>query len=155
MHPRRDRRKKAEQQEGLELSALVRASKADALCDEARDVLIRRIEGVSLRPAHRPIRISSNSDLNTIRYMSAYLKLHIQDRLEASQPLDIPDWGVVEEDARSIKMPLATRALYLAGKELSDRGFDVPALPRLRNLIIGLEANIRELKVNDRERDPV
>ncbi len=133
---RSSRRTIDQREEARSLAALVRASTADAFNDEAKDLLLRCIEGKHNRRKGRPTRIVSPlSNEGMLPLLAAELSHAIWWCLKSGQPIDLERWGRVQEDPESMTLPLKTRALTITQKVLRERGYQVPSIGRLRNRI--------------------
>ncbi len=131
---RRNRRTIRQREDAEELAGIVRASTADALIDEAKELLLKCLEGkLSRRPGRPKIPTGFMSDYAVVPGLAAELKYAVELRLQQELPLDIPGWGHIGEHPDSRSLPLKERALTIVHKALQDRGYQVPSVARLRN----------------------
>jgi hypothetical protein len=131
LHARRTRKQREKAEELLKLIGPVTK---DALVPEARDLLLKRIAGKTVRKPHRPTRLPSHRDVD-ITILAKWIKQSVELCVEEGLPLNVPRWGLVAEDPSSSKLPLAERSIHTACKALRERGFEVPSCATLRNRI--------------------
>lgn len=149
---RKDRRTKTQQEEAESLAALVRAGQAEALCEEAKEILALRVEGKAFRGRGRPKASKAIvNDRLVLLYLAIGLKHSIEKCLGASLPLEIPNWGPVNDYPEFYELPLKTRALHMAHAALRDRGFRMPSVSRLRNQMAEVDSYSREFIVKARD----
>lgn len=130
------RRTERQRIEAQELADLVRTSSSDALCDDAKEILIQRIEGKAVGRRGRPLlSVGLLSDVAVVPSLAAELKHAVELLLADGLPLDLAEWGLIEEKPETKGLPLKLRALTIARDAMQDRGYNVPSLRRLQNRI--------------------
>lgn len=145
----RARRTKKQREEAEELLKLIGPVTEGALAPEARDLLLRRIAGGTIRLPHRPRTRLPNSGFDPA-LLAKWIKQSVEGCIEEGQPLDVPWWGILTEDPSWSELPLAERSLRIARKALRDREIDVPSCATLRNRMSKIP-DLRHLIVKARE----
>lgn len=132
-----ERRTNKQRAEAHELVALIQASTADALVQEAKALLSNRVAGKSFRAVGRPrASVRLPSTLKDAKWQIAVELEHaIRERLRAGLPLEIPGWGAVTEGPGTEGLPLAERSIELTHQSMLNRGFSLPSPRRLQNEI--------------------
>ena len=142
------RRTKKQREDAEELLKLIGPVTKGALVPEARELLLRRIAGGTIRQPHRPPkRTSSGIDASLL---AKWIKQSVEGCIEQGRPLDVPWWGIVTDDPSWSELPLAERSLRIAWKALHDREIDVPSCATLRNRMSQIP-DLRHLIVKARE----
>ena len=145
------RRTTKQRRQAKDLAELIGPLTKDALVPEARELLLRRIAGETIRQAHRPAHKISDRQSDTM-LLAKWIKQSVEACIREGQPLNVPRWGVVGEEPSWSQLPLAERSLRIARKALVERGFRPPADPALRNGMSKIP-DLRQLIVNAREEE--
>lgn len=146
LHARRNKQQRLEAEELLKLIARVTEG---ALVPDARELLLRRIAGGTIRQPHRPANQSSTLATDP-GLLTKWIKQSVELCIEEGLPLTVPWWGMVEEDSSWSELPLAERSLRIARRALSNRGFRLPSDATLRNQMSRI-VDLRHLIVKARE----
>jgi hypothetical protein len=145
------RRTTKQRQQAQDLLELIRPLTKDVLVPEARELLLKRIAGETIRQAHRPANQTSHR-LSDTMLLAKWIKQSVEACIREGQPLNVPRWGVVSEDPSWSQLPLAERSLRIARGALVARGFRPPADAALRNGMSKI-SDLRQLIVNAREEE--
>lgn len=148
--PRLQARRTAKQREqGQHFVELIGPLTKDALVPGARELLLRRIAGHTVRQSHRPANQISHRLSDTL-ILAKWIKQSVEACLREGRPLSVPRWGVVEEDPSWSRLPRAERSLRIARRALIERGYRPPADGALRNGMCKIP-DLRHLIVKARE----
>ena len=141
MHGRQDRRTKAQRAEADRLIELVNASTSNSLGPIAKGYVLQFLRGEPFHSRGRPPAQMSTRSARTVS-LAIFLKEHIEARLQAGEPLDIPHRGLVADEPEWAALPISEHAMLLVQRELRLLGYRPPSVSALRNAIA---ASRREL----------
>lgn len=130
--PLHARRTKEQRTQAHELLSLIAPLSEQAFVPEARVLLLKRIAGERIRPAHRPPKRVWGFDDDTM-LLAKWIKQSVEICIKEGQPLSAPYWGEVREDEAWAELPIGQRSLHIARCALEERGFRLPADPTVRN----------------------
>ncbi len=147
LHGRRTKKQRLEAEELLEIIASVTEGELDA---EARELLLKRIAGATIRPPHRPKKTRKFGYDFDVTVQAKWIKQSVELCIQEGIPLNVPRWGDVEDDPSWSTLPTAERASRIAWKVLHERGFEPPSPATLRNRISEIP-DLRHLIVKARE----
>ena len=145
------RRTTKQRQQAQELLKLIGPLTKDALVPKARELLLRRIAGETIRQPHRPANQISHRTFDTM-LLAKWIKQSVEACIREGQPLNVPHWGAVGEDPSWSKLPIAERSLRIARRALVERGFSPPSDAALRNGMSKI-ADLRQLIMKAREEE--
>jgi hypothetical protein len=123
----------------------------DTLVPEARELLLRRISGGTIRQPHRPANQVSHRGYDAT-LLAKWIKQSVEACIEEGRPLIVPRWGSVAEDPLWSTLPIAERSIRIAWRALYERDFDLPSYATLRNRMSKI-ADLRHLIVKAREEE--